>query len=55
VLISTDGCSDNWEIIQQYCLSNGLDYNEDYEIVTDALENEEVYRKELEKHIRLNY
>lgn len=54
-LAQSDGCSDNIEIAKLYCEENGLDYDEDYDAVWDALSEEEVWDAYLAKYINQTY
>lgn len=57
-LYSTDGCSDNWDLIKFYCEEVGLDSENDDEFnqAQEILFNdEEIYEKMLKKYIKLTY
>lgn len=57
-LYSTDGCSDNWDLIKFYCEEVGFDSENDDEFnqAQEILFNDdELYEKMLKKYIKLTY
>jgi hypothetical protein len=57
-LMSTDGCSDNAELLDCYCLMMGVDPEDDdtkYELSDKLYEDEELYLEILKKWIKQNY
>jgi len=58
VLLYTDGCSDNIELINYYCMLNGLD-KDDYSVTDNVAkilyDNEELYKKILKGYINAYY
>lgn len=58
VLVSTDGCSDNYEVVHYYGSSKGLDtYDDDifYEVQEELSDDEKLYEKVLKDYINHNY
>lgn len=58
VIISTDGCSDNVDIIRWYCEKNGLDVDDDdiyYEVEDELFNDEELYLKTLKDYLKDTY
>jgi hypothetical protein len=57
-LFSTDGCSDNYELLLFYADKHGLDY-EDCDVAAEIQEklysDDELYMKTLKEYIRHNY
>ena len=57
-LMSTDGCTDNFELLKFYCVVNGLD-PENYDNINDAqdalYDDEDLYLIWLKRYIALNY
>jgi hypothetical protein len=57
-LISTDGCSDNVELIHYYGSKKGLDTEDDdiyYEVQEELFSDENLYEQELKDYIKNNY
>ena len=58
VLFSTDGCSDNFELIEFYCQSIGIEADDD-DAIADAerelLNDDELYNKILKEYIAMYY
>lgn len=57
-LISTDGCSDNWELVHYYGKKKGLDTEDDdvyYEVEEELFGDNDLYEQELEKYINDTY
>ena len=58
VLISTDGCSDNVDIVHYYGKQKGLDTTDDdvyYDLEEELFNDEELYEKVLKDYIRDTY
>lgn len=58
VLFSTDGCSDNFELIEFYCQHLGIDaddYDARYEIEEKLFNDEELYTEILKQYIAMYY
>lgn len=55
-IYSTDGCSDNFELLRFYADMYHLDYDEMEDEIQERLcNNEELYMKVLKEYIRCNY
>lgn len=54
-LVFTDGCSDNIEIAQMYAEEHSLDYDEDQDVIWEALSEEEVWSEYMRRYIDENY
>jgi hypothetical protein len=59
ILISTDGCTDNVEIVYFYGKEQGLDIDEDddeyYELEEELFDNEDLYTEVLKRYINETY
>ena len=58
IILSTDGCSDNVDIIHYYGRKKGLDTSDDdiyYDIEEELFNNEELYEKVLKDYINDTY
>lgn len=58
VIISTDGCSDNDDIVHYYGKKKGLNTSDDdvfYELQEELFNDEELYEKVLKEYIKANY
>jgi hypothetical protein len=57
-IISTDGCSDNADIVHYYGSQKGLDTKDDdvyYELEEELFDNEDLYKKVLKEYINATY
>ena len=58
IILFTDGCSDNYEIIDYYCKSVGIEADDDdarYNVEEKLFNDEELYLKVVKDYIKYNY